>query len=401
MPNPKPKALLAFSGGLDTSFCIPYLQEKGYDVVTATVNTGGFTPKQLKEIAAKAKAMGVVKHYERDAQAALYDKFASYLIKANYLKGGVYPACVGPERNVITMETVEIAKKDGINVIVHGSTGAGNDQVRFDLVARALMPNCTILAPIRDENLTRDQEMDFLAQHGFPQKPKTATYSINVGLLGTTVGGGETHDPEKELPDDAFPTVKGMSDAKKDAYVATIQFKKSLPVALNGKKCDGIAIIRALSAAAAERGFGKDYHIGTTIIGIKGRIAFEAPALKILVKAHTELEKLVLTSKEIFWKTTLGTVYGDLMHEGLYFDPLARDIEAFLDAASAHVEGEVKVRVQLGALSVISMKSPYSLMRSKLGTYGEKTGSWTGQDAKGFCMLYGMESSNAFLRHQK
>lgn len=397
----KPRALLAFSGGLDTSFCIPYLQEKGYDVVTVTVNTGGFVQSQLKEIAAKSKKMGAVKHYERDAEKALYDKFASYILKANYLKGGVYPACVGPERNVITMEVADIANKEGINVIAHGSTGAGNDQVRFDLSMRAMVPGCKILAPIRDENLTREDEMKFLAKHGFPQKPKTGKYSINVGLLGTTVGGAETLDTEKELPDGAFPCVKPLSEAQKDAYEAAIQFENGLPVALNGKKASGVAIITALNTAAAARGFGKDYHIGTTIIGIKGRIAFEAPALKILVKAHSELEKLVLTSKQIFWKNTLGTVYGDLVHEGLYFDPLCRDIEKFLDSASLFVNGEVKVRVQQGALAMVSIKSPYSLMKAKLGTYGEKTGSWTGVDAKGFCMLYGMESSNAFLRQQK
>ncbi len=397
----KPKALLAFSGGLDTSFCIPYLQEKGYDVVTVTVNTGGFAPTQLKEIAAKSKKMGAVRHYERDAQKTLYEKFASYIIKANYMKGGVYPACVGPERNVITMEVADIANKEGISVIAHGSTGAGNDQARFDLAMRAMVPGCTILAPIRDEDLTRDDEMKFLAEHGFPQKPKTGKYSINVGLLGTTVGGAETLDTEKELPDAAFPTVKPLATAKKDAYEASVEFERGLPVGLNGKKMSGVEIIRSLNMAAAARGFGKDYHIGTTIIGIKGRIAFEAPALKILVKAHSELEKLVLTSKQIFWKNNLGTVYGDLVHEGLYFDPLCRDIEKFLDSASSFVKGEVKVRVQMGSLAMVSVKSPYSLMKSKLGTYGEKTGAWSGEDAKGFCMLYGMESANAFLRHQK
>lgn len=395
------KALLAFSGGLDTSFCIPYLKEKGYEVVTVIINTGGFSAPQLKVIAEQSKKLGAIKHIEVDAQKPLYEKFASYIIKANYLKGGVYPACVGPERNVIAMEMAKVAKKEGTLTVVHGSTGAGNDQVRFDISLRALIPNVNIIAPIRDNNLTREEEVEFLQKHGIEINVSKNKYSINVGLLGTTIGGAETLDTEKELPDEAFPTVKAIDEADENPANLTITFEKGLPVKLDGKKLSGVEIINELNIASAARGFGRDYHLGTTIIGIKGRIGFEAAALKIIVKAHTELEKAVLTSKQIFWKNTLGTVYGDLTHEGLYFDPLLRDIEALLDSASAFVDGEVGVRIHKGNLLITSVKSPYSLMKSAMGTYGEKTGAWNGFDAKGFCKLYGMESINAFLLHNK
>lgn len=364
-----------------------------------TVNTGGFTKKQLKEIADRAKKLGAYKHYESDGCNALYEKFGAYIIKANYLKGGVYPACVGPERNVIAEEMARIAKLEKISVVAHGSTGAGNDQVRFDVALKALIPNCTILAPIRDENFTREDEVAFLRERGIKIPTRSSAYSINIGLLGTTIGGAETLGTEKELPDNAFPTVKSLAKTPSKPTLLIINFKNGLPSALNGKKISGIEIIARLNALAAAAGFGRDYHIGTTIIGLKGRIGFEAPALRVIIKAHSELEKITLTSRQLFWKNTLGALYGDLVHEGLYFDPLLRDIEAFLDSASKYVDGEVGVRLHKGNLYIASLKSPYSLLRSKLGTYGEKTGAWTAQDAKGFCALYGFESVNAYLRN--
>lgn len=389
------KVILAFSGGLDTSFCIPFLKAKGYEVVTVTVNTGGFSTQQLKNIEKKAKKLGSLKHYTKDAEDKLYKNFASYIIKANYLKGGVYPACVGPERNVIAEETAAIAKQEKTNIVAHGSTGAGNDQVRFDLALKALIPGVVIMAPIRDENFTREQEVEFLQKYGFHINSEKSKYSINIGLLGTTISGAETLNPEQELPDEIWPMVKPSSNKGPVQFI--VQFQKGLPTAFNDKKMSGLEIIKKLNQFGSAAGFGKDYHIGTSIIGIKGRIAFEAPGLKILIKAHAELEKLVLTSKQIFWKSTLGTTYGDLVHEGLYFDPLLRNIEAFLDSSNSHVEGEVGIRIHNGNLTITSLKSPYSLMSSKLGKYGEKTGSWNGQEAQGFCKLYGMESAHAYL----
>ena len=390
------KVLLAFSGGLDTSFCIPYLQQQGHQVITVTVNAGGFSKQELKKIAAKSKELGAEKHYEIDARQDLYDQFASYIIKANYLKGGVYPACVGPERTIIVEKIAEIAAREKSNIIAHGSTGAGNDQVRFDIMCQALLPHCTILAPIRDEGLTRAEEVAFLKKHGHPVSEKTKHYSVNIGLLGTTVGGKETHDTEKELPDNAFPTVQSLEDTPKNGEEVTLAFEKGLPAKLNGKKMTGIQIIQELNRIAAHHGFGKDYHIGTTIIGLKARIGFEASAMKVLIKAHAELEKTVLTSKQLFWKDHLGNLYGNLLHEGLACEPLREDIEAFLDSVSRHVDGTVTLKVQQGVLTVVSIHSEYSLLNTE-GVYGEETGTWDGADGKAFCKLYGLESVDAFI----
>ncbi len=394
------KVILAFSGGLDTSFCIPYLNEKGYDVVTVTVNTGGFTTNQLKEIAQKAKQLGALKHLEKDGQKDLYNNFATNLIKANYLKGGVYPACVGPERIVIAQAVAKVALEEKAEAVAHGSTGAGNDQVRFDLAFQALLPKVEIIAPIREEGLSRVEEVAFLEKKGFKVDATQKDYSINVGLLGTTIGGKETLSTAQCLPEGAFPNIPSPHSVNGKPIFISLGFEKGLPITFQGEKMHGVEIINQLNAAAASSGFGKDDHIGTTILGTKGRVGFEAPAMKILIKAHTELEKITLTSKQLFWKNTLGNLYGDLIHEGLYFEPLVKNFESFLNSANAFVEGEVALKLQQGLLFIESIKSPYSLMNNRLGKYGEKTGAWTGAEAKGFCKLYGLESANAFLTQQ-
>ncbi|MFA4815083.1 MAG: argininosuccinate synthase [Candidatus Gracilibacteria bacterium] len=391
------KVILAFSGGLDTSYCIPFLKEKGYEVITVTVNTGGFSPEDLTGIKNRSEELGAIKHYEVDAQQSLYDQFASYIIKANYLRGGVYPACVGPERNVIVAEVVKIARKENIKCIAHGSTGAGNDQVRFEVALRALVENCEILAPIRDSGIQREDEALFLTKKGFPVDAAKKDYSINVGLMGTTIGGKETFDTEKVLPDEAFPNVKSIDDSLDTPGECEMTFEKGLPIQLDGKTLNGVEIITHLNEMGALHGFGRDYQIGTTIIGNKARLGFESPAMKILIKAHMELEKMVLTSKQIFWKNMLGNLYGDLLHEALYYEPLVKNLEAFLDSVNEYVRGTVKVKIYKGVLSITSMKSPYSLLNLKFGKYGEKMGAWNGEDAKGFCRIYGMESVNAFL----
>lgn len=391
------KIILAFSGGLDTSFAVPYLINQGYQVITATVNTGSFSKEELKTIAQKSKSLGAIKHYEIDAQKQLYEKIGSYIIKANYLKGGVYPACVGPERIVIAMEIAKIALKEKVKNIAHGSTSAGNDQVRFDLALRALIPNCNIITPIRENNFSREEEVKLLNQQGIKVENFNKDYSINVGLLGTTIGGKETKQTDKEIPENIFPNVKTIDKTPNKAVQIKIDFEKGLPVKLNGKKLDPVELINTLNKIAAQYGFGKDYHIGTTIIGIKGKVAFEAPALKVLIKAHSELEKITLTSKQLFWKNILGNLYGDLIHEGLYFEPLIKNIEEFMDSANQFVTGEVIAKIHKGNLTITSLTSPYSLFNTKLGTYGEQSAAYSGIDAKGFCKIYGMESVNAYL----
>lgn len=395
------KIILAFSGGLDTSFCIPYLIDKGYEVITATVNTGGFSLAEMESIQQSSKELGASKHYAVDAQAQLYDQFASYIIKANYQKGGVYPACVGPERIVIAQEMAKMAIQENTTYIAHGSTGAGNDQVRFDLALKALIPNCTIVTPIREHGFSRSEEADYLEKHGHHVDASVKDYSINVGLLGTTIGGKETLDTKKLLPESAFPKVKPLNQTPDVAQEISITFKKGLPVSLNGEKLDGVNIIQKINTIAEAHGFGKDYHIGTTIIGIKGRIGFEAPALKTLIKAHTELEKLVLTSKQLFWKNTMGTLYGDLIHEGQYYDPIIKNIESFLDSANETVNGTVALQFYKGHMHIVSIESQYSLLNSNLGTYGEENAAWNGQDAASFCKMYGLEGVNAHITKSK
>ena len=399
--NIKKKIILAFSGGLDTSFCVPYLIEKGYEVITASINTGGFTNKELKNISEKSKKLGATKHYEIDAQENLYTQIASYIIKANYLKGGVYPACVGPERNIIAAQIAKIAKQESTTIVAHGSTGAGNDQVRFDLALKALIPNCKIIAPIRDNDLTRTSEVNFLKKHGIKIEKNTQEYSINAGLLGITIGGKETTQTDKEVPESVFPNVKKIDETPNKAAMIKVTFKEGLPIKLNNNELTGPNILKKIEKIAALHGYGKDYHIGTTIIGLKGKIAFEAPAMKLLIKAHSELEKIVLTSKQIFWKNTLGNLYGNLIHEGLYFDPIVKNLEAFIDSANQHVTGDVDIKIYKGNITITSLKSQYSLFNNNIGTYGEETKGYNGIDAKGFCKLYGLESINAFLTNQK
>lgn len=389
------KALLAFSGGLDTSYCIPYLIEQGYEVVTVTVNTGAFTREELDDIATRSAEYGAIKHHEVTATDRLYDEFVTYIIKANYLKGGVYPACVGPERVVAAIEIAEVAKQEEIMTIVHGSTGAGNDQVRFDLALHTLIPGVKIIAPIREQALSRAEEVEYLKTKGIDVSVETKEYSINVGLLGTTIGGKETLDTTSILPEHIFPYVKPIDETPDTAESLTITFEKGVPVALDGNKMPGITIIETLNSYGAKHGYGKDYHIGTTIIGLKGRIGFEAPALRMLIKSHTELEKITLTRFQQRTKQMLGQQYGDMIHDGLYFDPLVQDLEAFLDSVNQQVTGTVTVQLYKGNLTVTSMESKYSLMNSKIGKYGEEAGSWNGRDAEGFCKLYGFDGRNA------
>ena len=393
------KVILAFSGGLDTTYCMPYLQEKGYEVITVTVNTGGFTTEQLEKISTWSKKLGSIEHIEIDAQADLYDEFVAAIIKGNYLRGGTYPACVGPERIVAAKRIAELANQRGIKKIVHGSTGAGNDQVRFDLALRAMITNVEVIVPIRDESLTREQEMEYLKAKGIEMNMSAKDYSINVGVLGTTIGGKETKTPLGLPPDEVYPFVKPIVDTPNEAEELKIAFEHGMPIALNGEEMHGLEIIKAIKSLAEKHGIGKDSHLGTTILGIKGRIVFEAGALKILIAAHRELEKSVLTSKQIFWKDHLSNVWGDLVHEGLYFDPVVKDIEAMINSCEKNVSGEVRIKLLKGNIIVEGSESPHSLLDSSLGIYGEENMAWNGRDAEGFCKIYGLEGLIAYKKN--
>jgi argininosuccinate synthase len=395
-----PLAVLAFSGGLDTSFCVPWLREQGYDVVTATVNTDGFGPDDLAQIEARSAELGAVAHHSIDGAQQLWDLVVAYVIKGNVLRGGVYPLCAGPERVVQAMEVVKIARLYGADAIAHGSTGAGNDQVRFDLAVRVLMPEAQIITPIRDLGAQRAMEVEFLQSRGYSVPEKVGRYSVNQGLLGTTIGGGETLDSWEHPPDSAFIDTASPFDAPDTAAVLTLSFEQGLPVALDGSPMQPLDLMAALAAIGGEHGVGRGIHLGNTILGLKGRVAFEAPAAHIAIAAHKELEKLVLTKQQQFWKDHLADVYGNMLHEGLYFDPVMRDIEAMIDSSQQTVTGDVRVRLFKGHISVEGCRSPYSLLDRKVGTYGEANKAWSGADAAAFCKLYGLQSvlANA-VRH--
>ena len=386
------RVLLAFSGGLDTSYCVVHLRELGYEVVTATVDTGNFTPDEVEAIAARSKELGAIAHHHLDARTALYEDFVSYVIRANYLRGGVYPACVGPERVVAARFVAELATELGIPAVAHGSTGAGNDQIRFDLALRVLAPELEVIAPIRTHGLTRAQETDYLRERGYAVSEATRDYSINVGLLGTTIGGKETLGTLGVPAESAYTMTVAPEAAPSEPETVQITFANGLPVALDGQTFEsGVALIQELNRRAGRHGIGRGVHLGTTVLGIKGRVAFEAPALVTLIQAHQELEKSVLTSRQIFWKAQLGTLYGDMLHEGLYFDPVMRDLEAFLDSASQVVAGTVHVKLGHGHVTLLGSTSPHSMMAHDVAVYGEQNAYWNGRDAEGFSRLYGLE----------
>lgn len=374
---------LAFSGGLDTSYCVPRLAEQGWTVHTVYVNTGGATAEERTGIRRQAEAVGSAGHHEIDARALVFDRFVRFLIQGNVLRGGVYPLSVAAERTQQAISVIEVARGIGASAVAHGSTGAGNDQVRFDVTLRVLASDLAIITPIRDEGLSRSQAISYLEARGLPVPSKAGAYSINAGLWGTTWGGGWTHDtwagPPPELldPPADVPPVREV----------IIGWEHGLPVALDGAPLDGVDLVQALNELAVAYGFGRGIHVGETALGIKGRIGFEAGAAVLLVAAHRELEKLVLTKWQAFWKDQLATFYGDRLHEGQYFDPALRDIEALLTSSQARVVGEVRVRLAPGRFQVVGTRSPHSMMDARVATYGEENRLWTGDEARAFARV--------------
>ena len=390
--------VLAFSGGLDTSFCVPYLSEtRDEPIYTVTVDTGGVDEEEVRLIEEHALALGAARHVLVDGRRALYEDHLSYLIKGNVLRGGVYPLCVGPERITQARKIVAVARETGARAVAHGSTGAGNDQVRFDVALRMLADDLDVLTPIRSLALNRAQTTAFLRERGFDVPEETTAYSINRGLWGTTIGGRETLTTSKAVPEDAYPDTVSPSNAPAEGREITLEFDKGLPVSLDGRTLDPVTLIETLNAMGAAHGVGRGVHVGDTILGIKGRVAFEAPAPIILIAAHRELEKIVLTSRQRFQKDHLADAYGQMLHEGLYFDPAMRDVEALIDSSQATVTGLVRVCTRQGLVEVRSCESPFSMFDAGIATYGETNALWNGEDAEGFTRIYGMQ---ALLAHR-
>lgn len=385
------KIVLGFSGGLDTTYCVKYLsEEKGYEVHSVIVNTGGFSEEELKKIEAHAYALGVKSHTTVNAVKGYYDRIIKYLVFGNCLKNNTYPLSVSAERLSQALHIAEHVKKLNADAVAHGSTGAGNDQVRFDMIFHIMIPGVEIITPIRDLKLSREQEIEYLKSKGVDMNFEKAMYSINKGLWGTSVGGKETLKSKGMLPEEAWPTQvtkTGQEEVK-------LSFTKGELVAVNDKKFDHPSeAIQYLQTIAGPYGVGRDIHVGDTIIGIKGRVGFEAAAPMIILKSHHALEKHVLTKWQLQWKDQLAQFYGNWLHEGQILDPVMRDIEAYFENSQATVTGDVFVHLQPYRFQVIGIESPFDLMSSKFGKYGEMNTGFTGEDVRGFSRIFGNQVS--------
>ena len=383
----KKKVLLAFSGGLDTSFAVKYLSEElGYEVHTAIANTGGFGVEELDNIEKRAYALGAKSHATLDITGMYYEKCIRYMVYGNILRNGTYPISVSSERTFQAIAIIEYAKQIGAHCVAHGSTGAGNDQVRFDLTFQILAPDVEIITPTRDLTLTREYEINYLKDHGFEADFKKMEYSINKGLWGTSIGGKETLRSEQTLPDSAYPsqvTANGEESLK-------ITFEKGEIAAVNGRPfASKVDAIREIEAIGSKYGIGRDMHIGDTIIGIKGRVGFEAAAPMLIIAAHKMLEKHVLTKWQQYWKDQVANWYGMFLHEAQYLEPVMRDIEAFLESSQANVSGTVEIKLRPLSYTLVGVDSPFDLMKTDFGEYGEVNKAWSADDVKGFTKILG------------
>ena len=381
------KVLLAFSGGLDTSYCAKYLSEDlGYEVHSITVNTGGFDLAEVQSIEIRAKSLGMASHKTVDATKSYYEKVIRYLIFGNVLKNATYPLSVSAERMSQALAVANYAKEIKAGAVAHGSTGAGNDQVRFDMVFQILLPGLEIITPIRDKRLSREEEIEYLKKKGVSFNFEKAKYSINKGIWGTSVGGKETLNSMGQLPEEAWPT----QVTKQGSEEVKIGFEKGELISINGKNFSHpTEAIHFLQSVAGPYGIGRDIHVGDTIIGIKGRVGFEAAAPLLIIKAHHALEKHVLTKWQLSWKDQLAQFYGNWLHEGQYLDPVMRNMEAFLTSSQENVTGEVSISLYPYRYQVNGIESPFDLMSSKFGKYGEMNLGWTGDDVKGFTKIFG------------
>ncbi len=378
------KLVLAYSGGLDTSYCVKYLtQEFGYEVHAVSVNTGGFTDEEIAANKEKALTLGAKSYENINAVQSFYDRVVKYLIFGNVLKNNTYPLSVSAERIVQAIEIAKYAQKTGAKYIAHGSTGAGNDQIRFDLIFQVLAPEIEIVTPIRDKKLSRQEEIEYLTQNGFAWSWEKAKYSINKGLWGTSVGGAETLTSHRGLPEEAYPSQLTATEPKS----ISLTFLNGELVALDGQKDTPVRNIEKLQKIASAYAIGRDIHVGDTIIGIKGRVGFEAAAPLIIIKAHHLLEKHTLTKWQQHWKEQLGNWYGMLLHEGQYLDEVMRNIEVFLESTQKNVTGEVFVTLQPYRFTLEGIDSPNDLMQSDFGQYGETNKAWSAEEAKGFIKI--------------
>ncbi|MEU4558277.1 argininosuccinate synthase [Actinoplanes sp. NPDC023936] len=402
----KRKIVLAFSGGLDTSYLLVDFREKGWDVVTANIDTGGLHSGEAEVVSARAEELGAIEHHVVDARSELYSRVVTYAIKANYLRNGAYPSCVGAERLIQAEKVVQVALEVGADAVAHGSTGAGADHVRYDAVIRALAPHLEIVTPVRDERLVREEEAEFLRSRGYAVSEKVKKYSINEGLIGTSIGGEETYGSWEYLPEDAWTYTRSIADAPAEGVELLLTFEKGEVVGASYAGGDSLvaagspnyAILSALNVLGGEHGVGRGIHMGSTMVGNLARVGFEAPGMLILIAAHRELEKLVLSNRQQATKATLGNTYGDLLHEAVYFDPIMDDFRAFLDSSQTRVTGQVRVRLHKGNIVLLGSSSPYSLLDAATRSgvvYGHGSSLWTGEQARAFAHMYAVPGAIA------
>ncbi|MEY4847866.1 MAG: hypothetical protein RLZZ36_979 [Pseudomonadota bacterium] len=383
--------VLAYSGGLDTSFLVPWLKEEyRRPIITVTVDTGGIDAAAAKTLHERALALGASEHHQIDARADYFQQVLRFLIMGNVRRGQLYPLSVGAERVMQAQIIARMARELGTGSIAHGCTAAGNDQVRFEVALRTLAPELEVIAPVRDRHFKRQEELDFLTARQLPVPPHGAAYSINRGLWGVSIGGKETLTSQGSIPDDAWVLSKDAFSQPKAPARHVLHFEKGVPCGIDGQKMTAVEVIERLEQLAGPFGIGRGIHLGDTIIGTKGRVAFEAPAAEVLLNAHRELEKLVLTGRQQRIKEMLAGPYGDWVHEGQLLDPVCRDIEALFLQSQERVTGVVNVLFRPGSLFIEGVDSPYSLMAASKGVYGEATGEWTAADALGFSRIVGL-----------
>ena len=380
--------LLAFSGGLDTSFCVPWLKDTYQrPVITVTVDTGGIDAQAAESLAERSVRLGAIEHHLIDAKTAYFEQVLKFLIMGNVRRGNAYPLCVGAERVLQAQTIAQMALSLGTKMVAHGCTAAGNDQVRFEVALRTLAPDLEIIAPVRDRAFKRPEQLKYLQERNLPVPPFGAAYSVNRGLWGVTIGGKETLTSQGSIPDDAWVVSKDAFTHPRSPERHSIGFTQGVPDSLDGRRQSAVAVIEALETLAGPFGIGRGIHLGDTVIGTKGRVAFEAPAAEVLLTAHRELEKLVLTGKQSRIKESVAQPYGDLVHEGQHLDPVCRDIEALLKSSQTRVSGEVQVLFRPGSVFIEGVSSPYSLMAASKGVYGESAGEWTPTDALGYSKM--------------
>ncbi len=394
MSNDTSPIILAFSGGLDTSFCVPWLKENfGRDVITATVDTGGIDADAAKALEERALALGAIEHVLIDCKQAFFDSVIRYLVYGNILRGNAYPLCVGAERGLQAEKLALLAAERGATTVAHGCTAAGNDQVRFEVALRTLNPGLDILAPVRDNAWVREEQLAYLEKHNMPLPAQGSDYSINRGLWGITIGGRETLTSEGSIPEEAWVLSPTAFSQPLDASSHTLSFDQGVPVAIDGETMDPVSLIEKLEVLAGSYGIGRGIHLGDTVLGTKGRVAFEAPAAITLITAHRELEKLVLSALQARIKDSVSASYGDFVHEGKQLDLVCADIEALLASSQQRVTGDVHLTMKPGSLFVDGVESPHSLLAATKGVYGEAAGEWTAADTLGYAKVLSLTGS--------